>query len=185
MNFTKRLLMVSGAVALAAMVGVILTPKAAHGIVATLVQVVNTSANPVPTVSTDSHARTAVLLTIGSLEISDGQFSARGIFQNANGNFFVPAGQRLVIESVSGVAVLPIGQKPVVFVTNFANGVTGFINLAPALITSGDGLDRYVFASQITTYADFDLTLDCNRFPFTAGTAGCSATLSGHLESIQ
>lgn len=48
MNFAKRVLMVAGAVAVAGMLSVILLPKAAHGIVATLVQVANTTANPVP-----------------------------------------------------------------------------------------------------------------------------------------
>jgi hypothetical protein len=48
MNFAKRLLMVSGAVSLAAIVGIILTPKASHAIVATFVQVVNAPSQPVP-----------------------------------------------------------------------------------------------------------------------------------------
>jgi len=48
MNFAKRLLMVAGAVAMAGIFGALLAPKAAHGIVATLVQVTNTSSNPVP-----------------------------------------------------------------------------------------------------------------------------------------
>lgn len=47
MNFAKRVLIVAGAVALAGILGALLAPKAAHGIVATLVQVVNTAANPV------------------------------------------------------------------------------------------------------------------------------------------
>ena len=52
MNFAKRMLMVVGGVAVAGLLGAILTPKAAHGIVATLVQVANTSANPVPVTPT-------------------------------------------------------------------------------------------------------------------------------------
>jgi len=49
MNFAKRLLMGAGLIGLAMILGVALTPKAAHALVATLVQVVNTSANAVPT----------------------------------------------------------------------------------------------------------------------------------------
>ena len=48
MNFAKRLLMVAGAVALAGIVGVLLTPKALHAVVATAVNVVNQQSNPVP-----------------------------------------------------------------------------------------------------------------------------------------
>src|SRR5579864_7903043 len=47
MNFARRLLMVSGAVMLAGIVGVLFTPKALQA-VATAVNVVNQQANPVP-----------------------------------------------------------------------------------------------------------------------------------------
>lgn len=49
MKFAKSLLMGSGAVVLAALILTLLVPRAAHAIAATLVQVVNTSADPVPT----------------------------------------------------------------------------------------------------------------------------------------
>jgi hypothetical protein len=47
MNFAKKLVVVFGAVALAAIIGTILTPKVAQA-VATLVQVANDAAHPVP-----------------------------------------------------------------------------------------------------------------------------------------
>jgi hypothetical protein len=65
MNFAKRMLMVVGGVAVAGLLGAILTPKAAHGIVATLVQVVNTPANPVPTVQ----APAVLVATVGPLNL--------------------------------------------------------------------------------------------------------------------
>ena len=49
MQFTKRLLTGLGAVALAAMLLSLAAPKAVHAIVAALVEVTNTPANPVPT----------------------------------------------------------------------------------------------------------------------------------------
>jgi hypothetical protein len=48
MNFAKRLLMAAGAVALAGTFGALLAPKAAHALIATLVQVANTPSQPVP-----------------------------------------------------------------------------------------------------------------------------------------
>lgn len=57
MNFAKRLLMVAGVVALTGMFGAALTPKAAHAVVAALVQVTNTSANPVPNQDVDNPGR--------------------------------------------------------------------------------------------------------------------------------
>jgi hypothetical protein len=49
MQFAKRLLMGIGTVALMGFLGIAIAPKSAHGLVAALVQVSNTSANPVPT----------------------------------------------------------------------------------------------------------------------------------------
>jgi hypothetical protein len=92
MNFAKRLLMVFGAVALAAIIGVMLTPKALHA-VATAVQVVNTSAQPVLTVATDA-------LSSFGVE-SNCSFSSQqtcDIFPM----YTVPAGKIAVIESTSG-----------------------------------------------------------------------------------
>jgi len=57
MNFAKRVLMFVGFVILAAALVSVLAPKATHALVATLVQVANTSANPVPNSSVDEPAR--------------------------------------------------------------------------------------------------------------------------------
>jgi hypothetical protein len=111
MNFAKRLLMVAGAVALAGILGAQLAPKAAHGIVATLVQVVNTAANPVPTQAVDNHARHALGLD-ASVVIPDGQLGVFGTFGDANGPYTVPAGKRLVMESLSAQFNLPTGHSP-------------------------------------------------------------------------
>ena len=49
MKFAKSILTATGAVILAGLILALLVPKAAHAITATLVQVVNTNSNPVPT----------------------------------------------------------------------------------------------------------------------------------------
>lgn len=48
MKFSKTLLQIVGATTLVIILGVVLAPKAAHGVAAALVQVTNTPANPVP-----------------------------------------------------------------------------------------------------------------------------------------
>jgi hypothetical protein len=48
MRFTKHLLMVVGAVVLAAILLSVMAPKAVHAVTATMVQVVNTTSSPVP-----------------------------------------------------------------------------------------------------------------------------------------
>jgi len=50
MRFAKRLLMGVGAAVLAGLLGVAIAPKAAHAVVAALVQVVNTPTSAIPTV---------------------------------------------------------------------------------------------------------------------------------------
>ena len=47
MKYAKRMFMMAGAMTLAGILGVAMAPKAAHGIVAAMVQVVNTAASPV------------------------------------------------------------------------------------------------------------------------------------------
>jgi hypothetical protein len=63
MNFAKRLLMLAGAVALASLLGAVIAPRAAHAVIATLVQVVNNVAvvnpldgngNQIPLLTKDS-----------------------------------------------------------------------------------------------------------------------------------
>src|SRR4029077_11897834 len=48
MRVSKRVMITAGSFLLAAALGFVLFPNAAHGIVAALVQVTNTAANPVP-----------------------------------------------------------------------------------------------------------------------------------------
>lgn len=101
MNFAKRLLMVAGAVALAGVFGALLVPKAAHGIVATLVQVVNTSAQPVPTLATDALSSFGV---VGVCDFSGNALCVVGTL------YTVPAGKIAVIESTSGRCLYNAGN---------------------------------------------------------------------------
>lgn len=59
MKFAKSFLMGTGAVVLAGLVLTLVAPKAAHAIAATLVQVTNTSSNPVINQDVDSPGRPA------------------------------------------------------------------------------------------------------------------------------
>lgn len=59
MKLTKSIFMGTGAVVLAGSILTLVAPKAAHAIVATAVQVVNTTASPVPNKDVDQPARHA------------------------------------------------------------------------------------------------------------------------------
>jgi hypothetical protein len=97
MRFAKRLLMGVGAAALAAIVGMALVPKAAHGLVAAVVQVTNTAAAPAITQDVSRLASQSVqLVCIGTSNCSqilpDGSSPAPF--------YIVPAGSSLVITTV-------------------------------------------------------------------------------------
>ncbi len=110
MRFAKRLLMVAGAVALMAIFGMAIAPKAAHGLVATLVQVANTTANPAITQGVPNLASQIVTLS-GSVSADSFtkvapfyQLSPQG---GSSGTVYsTPSGQNLVITSIE---FAPIG----------------------------------------------------------------------------
>ena len=103
MKSAKNLLMVAAAFALAMILFVIAAPKAAHALVATLVQVTNTSANPVPTSDAAVRFQTAVCAVTGPVS------TATNFCAPNSTTFVVPtvtsggaAVKRLVLENVSG-----------------------------------------------------------------------------------
>lgn len=99
MRFAKRLLMVAGAVALAGILGVAIAPKAAHAIVATLVTVTNTTANPVGTSDANNGAFQPVHFVIS---LNDNTGSSGLIVTGPT----VPANKRLVVENISMFALI-------------------------------------------------------------------------------
>jgi hypothetical protein len=136
MNFTKRLLMVSGAVALASILTIILTPKATHAVVSTLVQMTNTVANPGVTEDVSKASSSIVELTC-VLQPPPGFFSdfCGKVDPNSGstiGIFTVPANQRLVITSIdvipfstlaAGTLVVVLEQDDPVALTSVAREI--------------------------------------------------------------
>ncbi len=175
MNFAKRILMFVGFVVLAAALVSVLAPKATHGLVATLVQVTNTPANPVPTVATDNPA----LRPYGKyLTIFPGQTSA---------SFQVPAGQTLVIEQLHYTCLgpLPSGFVPAFFVSLTTGGTPLAFNFngeTYSLLGENVGnFDQVVHlyadpASQVTVYQTYPIPAS-----YAGGNSGCGVSISGHL----
>ncbi len=110
MRIMKRLLMGISAAALAALLLSLITPKAAHALVAALVQVTNTTANPAITWDAD-HATRVPYQSRQTWTIA-AKGSTDAIFQTAT----VPSGFRLVITNVSFDALAESGN-PVPFAT--------------------------------------------------------------------
>ena len=124
-----------GAAALAAGVLILAAPRAAHAIAATLVQVVNTTANPVPNLDAERIARIPYESTQ----------TPQGNCPNSNGieacNFLFtppPTGYRLVVENVSGWIVMANGTTlpPIAIMYDVDNDVskTTFWSYTGALV---------------------------------------------------
>jgi hypothetical protein len=98
-HFAKRLLMVSGAVAFAAVVGAIVTPKATHAVISTLVQMTNTVGNPGVTedISKASSSIVDLICPTPSIGLCQQVLPGGNI---GTGTYTVPANQKLVITSI-------------------------------------------------------------------------------------
>jgi hypothetical protein len=195
MNFAKRLLMVSGAVMLAGMVGILLTPKALHA-VATAVQVVNSSANPVPTLATDALNS---FVAVASCKFG----SPAGIQADmcfAAPLYNVPQNKIAVIESSTGRCITDVGTTAAEFILDFTSSDgSALIPLrlppSPAVTTSGPSAGPggdvvSTLPRDLKTYVSGGASgneVDAEAFASAAqgATRTCEFTISGHLAPAQ
>ena len=186
MHPAKRYLMIAACFAFAVTVMGVMAPRIANAATATLVEIVNTAANPVLTRATDNPARRAVLLTLAGTSgdgqtLADGQASAEFTFEDANGAYTVPTGFRLVIDSINaGQFGLASGQVPqLMLMETSTNGLNGGFSLPLQRMPSG----VYLYSGNYTAYADAGTTV--RLFVVRSGSSGTAsvfASLYGHLE---
>ena len=155
MKYAKSILMGIGSVVLAGLIMTLLVPKAVHAVVATAVQVMNTSATPVPNKDVDEPARTAYTATC--------QSTANTSACATN----TPPGKIFVIETIS--AVVAGGNYVQV---NYYSGGALFLVFFP--LTQINGTSEYVGTVSVRLYADPNTAINC-------GSQLC--TYSGHLVS--
>ncbi|MGA2812253.1 MAG: hypothetical protein ABSG16_12690 [Candidatus Acidiferrum sp.] len=181
MLFTKNLLIGFGAAALLAMLLVVTAPKAVHAAVAALVQVVNTSSNPVPTLEAD--AATAFVVTAFC------NFGAPPGNDCGSDLYSVPGGKTAVLESFSGSCNTVSGSALVRFQLDFTapGGADVFESIPPSAAIPFSGTVVNSVALNLKSYASggasgttigFDGIANASEDPST----GCVAVLSGHLE---
>jgi len=149
MQFLKRGLMAAGALALAVMLLNLAAPKRVHAAVVTLVQVMNTIANPAITQDTSKTAGQLVnVLCTVNWASND---NAWALFSSAlNGTYTVPSGQNLVITSIvitpsfdSGGAT---GTEEVVVANSCNEGAFG----GQVLNVTGTATTQFVYPSSAT-----------------------------------
>ena len=134
MKLLKQAMGVFGTVVVITLLVASAVPKTAHALVATLVQVVNTPTQSVPTWRTDNDGRNVVQLVYGETMLSG---TSSSVNQPLSG-YTVPFGSRLVIDSVSVFAYPPAGQKVFAFLFN-GSTYTG----VPAILQGTFGSSDY------------------------------------------
>lgn len=154
MRFAKRFLMAAGAGALAGILAIAIAPQAAHGLVAALVQVSNTTANPVPTQDVRGSAAQILELSCSTNEGGPVQCVQANPSIPSPTPFVVPAGQNFVITQIEaacsggvteGLTVLyEIPKAGGVLAANHGyefpcNSTTVEFSLQPGLVVSSTG----------------------------------------------
>ena len=113
MKLLKQAMAVLGTVVVITIIAALVTPKTAHAIVSTMVQVVNTTANPASTLDADTATRTPYQVTMSHVCSST---PCTFTFPAA------PAGTRLIIENVSVDIVTSNASPPIIQMQNFGQG---------------------------------------------------------------
>jgi hypothetical protein len=174
MNILRKAVTTLGGVFLAALLITALAPRAVRGITATLVQVTNTSANPVPTVSADANFPYEAVLCAGECDGVPNFFSVPSTTTTG-----VPV-KRLVIEDLNticgggaGNAAISLDMPP----SADTNRIGGSPLIYSFLLTSSPIGESYGHAI-VRIYVDPLATVEFG------GTEGvCQVEVTGHLET--
>jgi len=177
MKFAKWIVMGSGGVVLALLCVILISPKAAHAMVAALVQVTNTRSNPVPTQDVDTAARHP--------------FTAGCNVYGSSGAFVVcqptPAppttGVETVIQSVSISLNQDTGSvQPFVTMLNYNTAGANYSFFVP-LLAQGPG--EWVGSQPTTIYVDPSNVnpLQCSTL-FNNGSATMNCYVTGYTVSL-
>ena len=182
MNIVRRTVMAVGGITLVALVIALAVAKTAHALVATFVQVVNTTAQPVPTRDVDNPAYEPFVRTL-----------CAGVAANCGGtqgtSFTVPTTgvnsspvRRLVIEYYSTLCFeVTAPGVPVNTLYVFTGGQQNFFYIGPLQISSNASTDSYYYSNQQTRiYADPGSSVQLG-FGNTGGSPTCDVTVTGYL----
>lgn len=184
MQIVRKLLVAVGAIALAATVLTLAAPKSVHALVATLVQVTNTTANPAVTLDAEHATQVPYESTVV------GSFLGSNCAGGVVGCKFtwapVPTGYRLVIENISGSMVLgaatplPLG----VLTTTDPLGDGTSVLFTGIYITGTGPTNAIVPSTPVKFYVDGGQSavavIEANYATFIGENA---ATITGHLEN--
>jgi len=163
-NILRRILEAISGVVVVALLLTLAMPKTVHGVVSTLVTIVNTSANPVPTQSVKQSEANFISLVAsggGSYNLINPDGSTSG--------FSIPSGQQFVITDIGWVTIcshtfvtcsksagdtitLELGGSPTEFSPGAYNGTATYASGGFLLVASrNDALRSGLIVSQLPT----------------------------------
>ena len=172
MKFTKSILTGTGAVVLAGLILSLAVPRAARAVAAALVQVTNTTSNPVPNKDVDQQGRN---LYQYYSNCTGSQGTCTITFPT------VPAGMRLVIQHVSAITQLPSATTMNV-VQLRGSGTYQF--LLPQLVPANYSA-QYTYVMNTDVLASFDAgqAPAMDAFSTSSSSFTMLATISGYMIS--
>jgi hypothetical protein len=185
MNLMKRVLMAAGATALAGVLALMVAPKAARGVAAALVQVVNTSANPVPNVDVNAPGEEP-LQAVLCLDSGNGECAAN--VTQAPRSFVVPTTtndglsvKRAVIENLSGTCGGSAQLSGILISTNGQENVvtSSFVGALAPLTPQASGFTNFGLLTRL--YADPGAEIRTQAYVNTVGDFGCFILVNGYL----
>jgi hypothetical protein len=169
MNFLRKVVTAIGSIFLAALLIAALAPKATRALAAALVQVTNTTSNPVPTSD------------VAPLQPFSGGCTKAFPTSNSNNGceILLPSGKRLVGQTISMAAVVDPGVQvaDAEFGPNAGGSTVIFIALP---FTGSNGNDVHEVAQELRFYADDHLFCEASyNVATTVNDFSCS--VSGYL----
>jgi hypothetical protein len=177
MNLTRKALTTLGGVFLAALLLVALAPRAARGVAAALVQVANTTSNPVPTY--DVAPLNPFESTCSALELIGTED-----FGVAECQISPPTGKRLVVQTVGVTANIPSSARVTSgFLSATAAGNSATMPLGVPVLASETNEITVGVTQNLRMYADQPLTCGIQFFPYPSGYS-MRCTVTGYLVDL-
>jgi hypothetical protein len=188
MNVVRKTATTLGGLFFAVLLIAMLAPKAAHGVAAALVQVTNTSTNPVPTVASDSPANFPFGQTILTCFDSTGPCGGGNSFTVPTTTSTGLPVKRLVIENVSGSCNITAGVSG--FLLNvavpFPNSAALVFDFPLLSASPNNSPGMFVLGgTSVRIYANpgDSVVVGENSAIEADNSAICSVSLMGHLET--
>lgn len=180
MKLLKQVLAVLGTVVVIALLVVLVTPKTAHAIVATFVQVVNTPSQPVPTLEADAQTAFVVLNTCNFGDAPDFNLTECEIIPL----YTVPAGKTAVIESFSADCQTPPGTATAEFKLIYLGpgGSQGELRIPPSSAVPFGASVLSEAALNLKSYVSAGSPINFVGQANNTSTLSCAVNVSGHLE---